>query len=218
MAGNMRARRKQGKGRKGGSISFPCQASALLALPQMVSRRQRYDPNDPLKGASECPHCGAHAVVMSHDEHRYVCGVCGGPRIRIEADGVELSGGESEPLTKAQTARKHRFLWRLAGAFGGLAGAFGLVTTALMALLFEPGLVGAGLSIAASLPFLLLAFTALGKSRARTEDIKRSLDQARKSAARDIVLASPDGLTAKQLREKLPISEHSAEPLLAQGG
>jgi hypothetical protein len=182
----------------------------------MVSRRQRYDPSDPLKDASECPHCGAHAVVLSHDEHRYVCGVCGGPRIRIEAAGVELSGGESAPLEKAQGSRKSRFLWRLGGVFGGLVGAFGLMTTALMALLFEPGLVGAGLGIAASLPFLLLAFTALGKSRARTEDIKRALDQAWKSAARDIVLASPDGLTAKQLSEKLPVSESAAETILAE--
>ncbi len=169
-----------------------------------------------MKGASECPHCGAFGVVLNDDELRYVCGVCGGPRISIDAADVELSGHESEPLAKAQAGRKHRFLWRMGGVFGGLVGAFGLVTTAVMALLFEPGLIGAGLGIAAALPFLLLAFTAVGKSRARSEDIKRSLDQAWKSAARDIVLATPDGLTAKQLSEKLPVAENAAETILAE--
>jgi len=182
----------------------------------MSPARDRYDPSDPLKGASECPHCGSHAVTLRHDEHRYVCGVCGGPRIHIDAEDVELSGDEFEPLQRAQAARKSRFWWRLWGVFGGLVGSFGLLTTAIMALLFEPGVIGAGLGIAAALPFLLLAFTALGKNKTRTEDIQRAVDAAWKSAARDLVLASPEGLTAKQLSKKLPLSVQAAETLLAE--
>ncbi|MBW2452858.1 MAG: zinc ribbon domain-containing protein [Deltaproteobacteria bacterium] len=182
----------------------------------MPAARDRYDPSDPLKGATECPHCGSHAVTLRHDEHRYVCGVCGGPRVRIDTQGVELSGGEAAPLELAQAGRKSRFWWRLWGVFGGLVGAFGLLATTLMVLLFEPGLIGAGLGLAAALPFLLLAFTALGKSKARTEDIQRAIDGAWTSAARDIVLASPDGLTARQLSKQLPVSEQAAETILAE--
>ncbi len=182
----------------------------------MPAARDRYDPNNPLKGASECPHCGSHAVTSSHDEHRFVCGVCGGPRVRIDAKGVELSGGEARPLAQAQAGRKSRFWWRLFGTLGGLVGAFGVLTTALMVLLFEPGVIGAGLGFAAALPFLLLAFTAIAKSRARTQDIQRAIDQAWKSAARDVVLASPDGITARQLSQQLPVPEQAAETILAE--
>ena len=74
-----------------------------------------YDPANPLSDASACPHCGAFARILKNDELRFVCGVCGAPRI----PAPDLSGRELEPLKAAQEARRARFLWRFAGMFGG---------------------------------------------------------------------------------------------------
>ena len=34
-----------------------------------------YDPDNPMKGASKCPHCGGLGIVVQNDELRAVCGL-----------------------------------------------------------------------------------------------------------------------------------------------
>jgi len=174
-----------------------------------------YDPSSPLKGASECPHCEAFSVVVAHTEHRFVCGVCGAPRVKLATSGYQLSGRERAPLERAQAARRQRFFWRVAGAFGGLVGAAGLAITSLLALIFSAGW-STGLGVAAALPFLLLAGVAFAKSRARGGEIRAALDQAWAAAARDVVLAAPHGVTAQHIREALGLSEEVTSQVLAQ--
>jgi hypothetical protein len=177
---------------------------------------QPYDPLNPLSDAQRCPSCNGTTRVLPDDELRFVCGVCGTPRVQLNDETIVLSGDEKAPLAKANGERMKRFWWRLSGIAGAVTGGFGLLTTAIFALLFGPSLLWTGLGLAVSLPFVMLAALAINGSKSAGEAIQRHVGDAWESAARDVLKTSPAGLTAKQLAEKLAISEAGAEGLLAE--
>jgi hypothetical protein len=175
-----------------------------------------YDPNDPLKGASTCPQCGGHAKAVPHDEYRFVCDLCGAPRIEASVPGIELSGDERDNLAKAQKQIVARRFWRLGGLMGALAGATGLFFTLLLQLLFSPASILWGvMGVAMSLPFVLLALAAIGKSKSLTGSIDREIDEAWRTAARDVVIQR-GSVTAEQLAEILPMNQADAEQVAAE--
>jgi hypothetical protein len=173
-----------------------------------------YDPASPLAGASRCPHCGAHARVLESDELRVVCGVCGAPRVVASDPGVTLSGREVGPLESAESARRKRFLWKLAAVFAGAIGGAGVLATMLLALLF--GLAGTAFGAAAALPFIVVALVALGQARGKSAELTRAVGEAWKSAARDVVMQSKQGVTSEQLAAALAVSPAGAETLLTE--
>ena len=120
-----------------------------------------YDPNNPLKGATTCRHCGGVAAIVKHGEYRYVCNLCGAPRIQVTNDRVKLSGDEHPDLVRAEETIVSRRFWRGGGLLGAMAGSFGLLCTAVMQLVFSPeSLLWSAAGVAMSLPFVLLAFVA----------------------------------------------------------
>ncbi|MCA9624870.1 MAG: hypothetical protein KC731_37860, partial [Myxococcales bacterium] len=139
-----------------------------------------YDPDNPMKGASKCPHCGGLGIVVQNDELRAVCGLCGAPRIKVQVEGITLSGGEVEPLTLAEKMRKARFLWRTAGVFGGAASGFGVLVSALLALVLSWGWGVAGLIM--TLPFILLTIAGFTNASAKTAKLRTYVDAAWRSA------------------------------------
>ena len=175
-------------------------------------KREEYDPDDPLKDASKCPHCGGLGIVVPHDELRYVCGLCGGPRIRVD-DDLELSGDEIDPLHAAEKSRKSRFLWRVAGLFGAGAGGFGVLVAALAGLIFSWGWGVAG--VVMSLPFILLAIASFAKASGKTEELQGHVHQAWKLAARDVVERARGSVDAKRLGEIMHLSDAGAEQMMA---
>lgn len=168
----------------------------------------------PQKGAPICPHHRGAAGTSPHPELRYVCNVCGAPRIHLTKTGVELSGDEVPMLTRAREARARRSAWRVAGVLGAAVGAFTMTTLGILWLLFGVGLASGVLGLGISLPFLLVAAMAVGKSRAKSSEIARAIDQAWQTAARDVARGQ-GSITAKQLGEILPIGEQAAENALA---
>jgi len=175
-----------------------------------------YDPNNPLKGATTCRHCGGVAAIVKHGEYRYVCNLCGAPRIQVTNDRVKLSGDEHPDLVRAEETIVSRRFWRGGGLLGAMAGSFGLLCTAVMQLVFSPeSLLWSAAGVAMSLPFVLLAFVALGKSKSKTTTIDRHLDQAWKNAARDVVVQM-GGITAQQLTQALPMTQADAEQVAAE--
>jgi hypothetical protein len=175
-----------------------------------------YDPNNPLEGASECPHCGGVAKAVPHDEYRYVCNLCGAPRIEAAVEGIELSGDEHDNLNNARDAIRQRNWWRFGGVLGGLAGSFGLLVTLIFQLLFSPeSALWSATGVVMSLPFILLAFVALARSKSKTEEIDREIDEAWRTAARDVVMQS-ESITAQQLTEILPMNQADAEQVAAE--
>ncbi|MBI4705300.1 MAG: zinc ribbon domain-containing protein [Deltaproteobacteria bacterium] len=165
-------------------------------------------------GAPKCPHCRTAAKVSSHPELRCICYACGAPRISVAARGIELSGKEIRPLRRAREAWRARLAWRIGGAFGAAGTGFVLLATALAALL-GVGIVGTGLGVLVSLPFLLLALLALARSRQRTADVVQAIDDAWKSAARDVAEQAAKPIAAADLGAALGIEEEQAEGLLA---
>ena len=175
-------------------------------------RPEDYNPDDPLENASKCPHCGGMGIVVPHDELRYVCGICGGPRIKVD-DELELSGDEIEPLRAAEQSRKLRFLWRVAGLFGAAVGGFGVLAAVLAGLIVSWGWGAAG--VVMSLPFVLLAIAGFAKATGKTDELQSHVHQAWKLAARDVVERAQGVVDAKRLGEIMHLSDAGAEQMMA---
>ncbi len=167
--------------------------------------------NNPLAGASKCPHCGGLAKTSPHPELGAICNICGAPRIGVK--GVELSGKEKAPLEAARNAMRTRTLWRVATLFGSVVAAFGLAVAALVAVVASFSSAFGG--VAMVLPWVILALVARQKAKGETTNLTRALDEAWKSAARDVVVQS-DGVTASGIGEALGLEESKAEELLAE--
>jgi hypothetical protein len=181
-----------------------------------MSSDDHYDPSDPLKGADRCPVCHNRGRVVSDDEYRFVCGLCGAPRVKTKGTELTLSGQEAAPLRLAQKARAIRARWRIAGAFGGAIGGLTLATTALMWLIFSTGIAFNATALLLALPFVLLAAAAFAKNKSLGTEVAHHVDEAWKSAVRDAVRAIGGEVTAPMVSELLPISETGADEMLAE--
>jgi hypothetical protein len=162
-----------------------------------------------------CPHCRGEGGTSPHAELRFVCDLCGGPRIpRLDAS-IPPNGREVPLLRKADAARKARAAWRGAALGSGLA----LVLTAVpfVLLLFivgaAPLLIVPGLLFTALFAGLLAM--AVTRARARGREIGPLIDGAWVAAATDIARHSRGPLTALDLSQKLGIDESQADELLA---
>lgn len=170
----------------------------------------------PQKGAPTCPHCGAIADISPHDEVILKCNACGAPRVVLNKPGIELSGGEKEPLEQAKSARLARLAWWIGGTAAALVAVGLLGTTALVSLLLGMSLFAAGMGLAMTVPFALLAMLAFRRAKERTKDVAHAVDTAWMSAAKDITSQSKEPITANELSEILPLSERRTEQLLAR--
>lgn len=168
--------------------------------------------DNPLAGASKCPHCGGLAKTSPHPELGAICNICGAPRIGVKK-GLELSGREKAPLEAARNAMRTRTLWRVATLFGSVVAAFGLAVAALVAVVASLSSAFGG--VAMVLPWVILALVARQKAKGETKNLTHALDEAWKSAARDVVVQS-DGVTASGIGEALGLEESKAEELLAE--
>jgi hypothetical protein len=161
-----------------------------------------------------CPCCGADAGATPHDELRFVCDVCGGPRVPRLDRSIQYSGREAALLRKADGARKARAGWRAAAIAGALLLPLVLLVFSALLLLFGAG---AGLivtALAATAPVAaFVAFAAL-RAGSRGQEIGPALDAAWLSAATDVARQTR-GLTAPALARTLGIAEPQAEELMA---
>lgn len=162
-----------------------------------------------------CPHCRGEGGTSPHEELRFVCDLCGGPRIpRLDAS-IPPNGREVAVLRKADAARKARAAWRGAAVGSGLA----LVLTAVPFLLLllvvgaSPLLIVPGLFFTALFAGLLTM--AVTRARARGREIEPLIDGAWVAAATELASHSGGSLTAIDLSQKLGIDEAQADELVA---
>jgi hypothetical protein len=172
-----------------------------------------YDPNDPLAGATHCPHCGGLAKVSPHAELRFVCNICGAPR--IETKGLPLSGREKPALEAARMHGRHRLFWKIGAIFGFTSAAFVLGVT-MIALLLGGGSWGMLGGIVFGLPWVVLAILSMSRAGAKTQELKQALDEAWRTAARDVAMASKDGITGADLARQMGLDATTAENLVAE--
>lgn len=170
----------------------------------------------PQPGAPTCPHCGGVAGTSPDSEVVLKCQACGAPRVVIESPDIELSGDEQQHLDEARKARTGRLGWWIGAVTGALAAAGTLSVTALVSLLLGMSFIAAGVGLALTIPFVLLALTGFRKARERTRQVNQAVDAAWMSAAKDVAQQSKEPVTAEQLSKLLPLSAERSERLLAQ--
>lgn len=169
-----------------------------------------------------CPHCGAVADVDKGTRLRFLCRVCGGPRIPNE--GSQPRGNdENVHLVTARQARHAMLVWRLTAAVVASFGLLGLVVALLLLSVFTlPKALIALLIVAVSVP-LVVAFWAWRRAIARKTQVSDALDAAwaaAVSATLAQVAAQGAGgeLSAAELGRRLRIDEGLADQLLTRLG
>ncbi len=186
-----------------------CGAALPPGAPRCPQCSAAVGPLDP------CPHCRAQAGASPNAELRYVCDVCGGPRIPKLDKSITYSGRENALLRRADSARKARAGWRAAAVASGVILPFvALICVALIAIFGASfGLVLLGLVLTAPVGAFLA--TALSRAGARGREIAPAIDAAWLAVAGDVARQTKGPLTAAGLAERLGIEEPQAEELIA---
>jgi hypothetical protein len=154
--------------------------------------------------------------VSPHPELRFVCDLCGAPRIEVKGKPVSLTGREKRSLEEARKAQRQRAGWRVAGVFAGITGSFLFAVFALIGLIFSAGFGWALTGAFALGPLLLLLVLAITRSKGKTQEIQKALDRAWTSAARDVVLSEKGGIALPDLAARLGLAEAHAERIAAE--
>lgn len=162
---------------------------------------------------SACPHCGATAGISKNAEFRFVCDVCGGPRIPSPLG--KRSGKEGAGLSKANQARKGRATGRAAVVGAGVGFSFLSLLFVLFWLLFGLGLFSGLAYGALSIPFLALFAWGSTKAKREGQAIGPALDEAWLAAAAELLAKSKGQMSATDVAAALSIEEEKAEELLA---
>jgi hypothetical protein len=162
-----------------------------------------------------CPHCRAQAGISPDREFRWVCDVCGGPRVpRLDAS-IDYGGRDAVALRKADAARKGRAGWRAAAIASGLALPVVLLFVGALLLLFGLSFALAFVALVAIAPVAAFLAFAVGRAGKRSGEIGPAIDAAWLAAATAIARQSPGPVTAASLSQKLGVEEPQAEELMA---
>jgi hypothetical protein len=163
--------------------------------------------------ANRCPHCSAIARVEpkgSGASLRWVCAMCGGPRM------MSGLGGEASitPLREARSSQRVATRARaLSWVFGSIATFMTLVTLAAWSVEgFAAKLI---LLTLAAIP-TLMAVRARSKASRATADSDEAIDRAMLAAAEDAASQAKKGVTVAELASRLKIDAVKAEKLLSQ--
>lgn len=161
---------------------------------------------------NRCPHCGSVARVEPRGDgagQRWVCGVCGGPRIPGGRGGpaAEIALREARAfLSRATRSSAASILWGLFAAF-----------TTLVLLAAWPAALAAKIVL-----FALAAGPAALAARARARVAKArdaargAEDRAWLAAAEDVAKKTRAGVTAAELARELQIDAARADKLLTE--
>jgi hypothetical protein len=162
---------------------------------------------------NRCPHCNATARIEPKafgTVTRWVCAMCGGPRIPGGFGGDESKNAlrEAKTLFGAATRAKARSIaWTILAVLATLVVVAASAKEAIAATI--------ALSIMAIVP-AFLAVRARGQGNKRMENGDAALDRAWLAAAEEIAAKTTDGVTAKELGTALQIDEARADKLLTQ--
>ena len=167
-------------------------------------------------GGTTCPHCGSVADVAPEPEVKLACRLCGAPRVAVDLPDYQSSGVELGALREAEAARRSRRWWRIGGAFGGVGAAGTLFLSLLIQLIFGFGLGGTIATLIVALPFLLLAGASIGRSSARTAQVKQAIHAAWVAVAKDVARRSKQPMTAEVLGKALRLPDAETEQVLAE--
>lgn len=160
---------------------------------------------------TRCPACGAFARVVPSDEWRWVCGVCGAPRV-VMPEGEKLPEEAAIELREATRAQRAAALQRLVSfAVGAPA-----VVTLLLAIVLAPAsFVAAGVLVGMGVVLAVLASRASRRAATERKRLRAAVDRAHEAA---IGALSRKSKSPAEVAEALRIPEAEVEAALAVGG
>jgi len=157
-----------------------------------------------------CPHCGAIARAEPKVEGtttRWVCAMCGGPRIPGGWGGEDVVA----PLKEAKALQKGATRSRIATI------TLGFVTTFFALLSLASWSMGPRVVLGAmAVGFLALAVRAWARGRGRKKSAAEAMERAHLAAAHNVAAKSKDGVTPAELGRALKIDPTQAEKLLTE--
>ena len=161
---------------------------------------------------NRCPHCGAIARVEPKGlgaKLRWVCAVCGGPRMPGAVGGDDAAAPLREARASDTRAKRQRALqW----TFGFMTAFFTLV--ALVA--WPPALLWKLFFLAFAITPAVLAMRARSRAEGAKADAKEALDRAWLAAAEDVTTRATKGVTVAELAKQLKVDPVRAEELLTK--
>ncbi len=142
--------------------------------------------------------------MVASPRFRWVCGVCGGPR-------VPGSSGKNAPLARARVAQTAAFGWSAGAIALAMTGALtsgmaALLWTAVPTLGVVVGVVGA--------LFLLFAWRSSARAGKRRKDADDAVKEGWRQAVRSILATDGRQTTAAALARQMRIEEAEADELL----
>lgn len=169
----------------------------------------------PLGKPDPCPHCRGEGGLSPDSELRFVCDLCGGPRVPHAAGSAASSGREIPFLQKADAARKGRGVWRGTAIGSAIGLTLALVPFVLLLIVIGPNLLVLFPGLLFNGLFAAMLWVSLGRARQRGKEIAPAIDAAWLAAAGDLARAGHGQVGAEELAKKLGLDEARAEELSA---
>ncbi|WP_394826912.1 hypothetical protein [Pendulispora albinea] len=162
-----------------------------------------------------CPHCGAQARMESDVVLRWVCAVCGGPRVPVE-DAAAHSEREREQLLRAGHAKKMAFAHR---AFGIGLSLTGTMLAALGAALATVAGAVALFMVLAAVVALVFGITYVRSAKRRDTEAKEAVFEAWETVAEGLLRAragtDQGEVTGEQIARAMHTSVEDVERMMS---
>ena len=160
---------------------------------------------------SRCPACGAFARVLPSDEHRWVCGVCGAPRV-VMPEGEKVPEESALALREASDAQRAAAMQRIISYMAGGPAAISL----LLAIVLAPAsFVAAGVLVGMGVLLAVLASRASRKGATERKRVRAAVARAHEAA---IAALSAKNLSPAEIAAGLKIPEAEVEAALVVTG
>lgn len=162
--------------------------------------------------STRCPACGAFAQTLPHPEHRWVCAVCGAPRV-VMPDKEAVPEEAAVALREAANAQRGAALQRLVSFATGIPAAFALLLA--IAIGATASFIAAGVIIATGVVLAFLASRASRKAATERKRLRSSVERAYEAAIESL---AGKNLTNAQIAAGLRIAEADVEAARAVHG
>lgn len=161
-------------------------------------------------GSEPCPHCGGQTRLEESARFRWVCAVCGGPRIPVKDERAH-SQREKESLRRSNLAAKRAFGWRVAASGLGLTGAL----VAGLGTIFAGNHVVVGVVIlAVALALIIAAMQFAGNARKELTNAKLATFEAWGMVGEALLRLHGGQLSAKEIAALMQTTEGDAERMM----
>ena len=161
--------------------------------------------------STRCPVCGAFAQTVPHPEHRWVCAVCGAPRV-VMPDKEAVPEESAVALREAANAQRGAAMQRLLSFAMGIPSAMAL----LLAIALAPAsFIAAGVIIGAGIVLAFLASRASRKAATERKRLRSAVERAYEAAIEQL---AGKNLTNAQIAAGLRIAEADVEAARAVHG